>query len=277
MEGYKDLKIHQNINVKLTTEKPEYEVSFGALRLNTMKYNPAIMSRIQTLFLVFLFIFLGNLMNYLIEDFQSDDNLSEYVVWIYVEIVFLMIRIVLPTLVIYKNQGCHQFMKSALNELASEFKCLQSRNSIRLSGTQIANNLLPLETTQGHKNNEEATHRLDALTTIEDRTKEQEDVKTQLTVALNTVNVELEPFDKPDLKNIKATLMSPLRTKHMSVDIKEEIKNEPGVAKEMQSAIKGKGKGKGQSNFKKVNALRPKNISDDKPSVLTTKNTPHTN
>ena len=269
MEGYKDLKIHQNINVKLTAEK--YEVSsLSLLGLNTMKYNPAIMSRIQTLLLVFLFIFLGNLMNYLIEDFQSDDNSSEYAVWIHVEIVFLMLRIVLPTLVIYKNQGCHQFMKSALKELASEFKCLQSRNSIRMSGTQITNNLLPLETTQVHKNLKEATHSLDPLITIEDGTQEPEDVKTQLTVALNTVNFELEPFDKPDLKNIKATLMSPLRTKHMSADIKE------GVAKEMQSVIKGKGKGKGQSNFKKVNALIPKNISDDKPSVLTTRNTPHT-
>ena len=266
MEGYKDLKIHQNINIKLTTEKPEYEVLFGALRLNTMKYNPAIMTRIQSLFLVFLFIFLGNLMNYLIEDFQSDDDLSEYVVWIHVEIVFIMLRVVLPTLVIYKNQGCHQFMKSALKEVGFEFRCLQSRNSIRWSGTQIANNLLPLETTQGHKNHEEATHRLDALITIEDGTQEQEDVKTQLTVVLNTVNFGLEPFDKPDLKNIKATLMSPLRTKHMAVDKKEE----------MQSVIKGKGKGKGQSNFKKVNALSPKNISDDKPSVLATKNTPHT-
>ena len=270
MEGYKDLKIHQNINVKLTTEKPEYEVSFGALRLNTMKYNPAIMTRIQSLFLVFLFIFLGNLMNYLIEDFQSDDDLSEYVVWIHVEIVFIILRVVLPTLVIYKNQGCRQFMKSALKELASEFKCLQSRNSIRLSGTQITTNLLPLETTQGHKNHEEATHRLDAMITIEDGTQEQEDVKTQLTVVLNTVNFGLEPFDKPDLKNIKATLMSPLRIKHKSVDIKEEIGNQPGMV------IKGKGKGKGKSNFKKVNALSPKNISDDKPSVLATKNTPHT-
>ena len=270
MEGYKDLKIHRNINVKLTTEKPEYEVSFEALRLNTMKYNPAIMTRIQSLFLVFLFIFLGNLMNYLIEDSQSDDDLSEYVVWIHVEIVFIMLRVVLPTLVIYKNQGCRQFMKSALKELASEFKCLQSRNSIRMSGTQITNNLLPLETTQVHKNLKEATHSLDPLITIEDGTQEPEDVKTQLTVALNTVNFELESFDKPDLKNIKATLMSPLRTKHMSADIKE------GVAKEMQSVIKGKGKGKGQSNFKKVNALIPKNISDDKPLVLTTRNTPHT-
>ena len=275
MEGYKDLKIHQNINVKLKAEKPKYEASFGAIRLNTMKYNPAIMSRIQSLIVIFLIIFLGNLMNYLIVDFQSDDDLSEYVVWIHVEIVFLILRIGLPTLVIYKNQGCRQFMKSAVNELASEFKCLQSRNSSRLSGTQITTKLL--KTTQGHKSHEEATHGLDALIKIEDETQEQEDVKTQQTVVLKTVNIELEPSDKPDLKNIKATLMSPLRTKHMSMDIKEEIKNEPGVAKEMQSVIKGKGKGKGQSNFKKVKDLSPKNISDDKPSVLTTKTTPHTN
>ena len=251
MEGYKDLKIHQNINVKLTTEKPNLQVSIGALRLNNVKYNPAIMSRIQTLIVVFLLVFLANLMNYLIEDFQSDDDLSEYVVWIHFEIVLLLLRIFIPTLVIYKNQGCHQFMKSAVNELASEFKCHQSRNSSRLSGTQITNNLLPLETTQGHKSHEEATHGLDALIKIEDGTQEQEDVKTQQTVVLNTVNIELEPSDKPDLKNIK-----------------EEIKYEPGLAQEMPSVIKGKGKGKGQSNFKKGKVLSPKHILDDKPEGI---------
>ena len=186
-------------------------------------------------------------MNYLIEDFQSDDDLSEYVVWIHVEIVFLMIRIVLPTLVIYKNQGCHQFMKSAIKELASEFKCLQSRNSIRLSGTQLANNLLPLETTQGHKSHEEATHRLDAMITIEDRTQEQEDVKTQQTVVKNTVNIELGPSGKPDLKSIKVPLTSSLRTQHMYIDLKEEMKNEPEVAEEMESKVKAKAKDKATS------------------------------
>ena len=230
------------------------------------------MSGIQVLIMVFLAIFLGNLMSYLIEDFQSDDDLSAYLAWIYSEIVFNLftLRIFVPILLISQKQGFRQFMRSAVLELASEFKCLQSRNSIRLSGTQITTNLLPLETIQGHKNHEEATHRLDALIKIEDGMQEQEDVKTQLTVVLNTVNFGLEPFDKPDLKNIKATLMSPLRIKHKSVDIKEEIGNQPGMV------IKGKGKGKGKSNFKKVNALSPKNISDDKPSVLATKNTPHT-
>ena len=151
MEGYKDLKIHLNINVKLTQEKPNLQPSIGtlgSLRLNNMKYNPAVMTGIQSLFMVFLFIFLGNLINYLIEDFQSDDDLSEYVVWIYSEIVYIILRIFLPTLVIYQNQGCHQFMKSAVNELASEFKCLQSS---RLSHTQSTNNLLTVETIQGHK------------------------------------------------------------------------------------------------------------------------------
>ena len=219
MEGYKDLKIHLNINVKLTMEKPNRQASIGtlgSLRLNNMKYNPAVISGIQLLFMVFLFVFLGNLASYLIENFQSDDDLSEYVVWIYEEIVYIILRIFLPTLTIYQNQGCHQFMKSALNELASEFKCLQSS---RLSRTQNTNNLLTLETTQGHKSHEEATYGLDALIKIEDRTQEQKDVKTQQTVVLNTVNIELqEPTDKPDLNNIK-----------------EEIKNEPGVAQEIQS------------------------------------------
>ena len=91
MEGYKDLKIRLNINVRLTVEKPNLQASIGtlgSLRLNNMKHNPAVMSGIQTLFMVFLFVFLGNLANYWIEDFQSDDDLSDYVVWIYAEIYF---------------------------------------------------------------------------------------------------------------------------------------------------------------------------------------------
>ena len=102
-----------------------------------MKHNPAVMSGIQTLFMVFLFVILGNLVNHWIEDSQSDDDLSDYAVWIYAEIVYLTLRIFLPSLVIYQNQGCRQFMKSAINELASEFKCLQSS---RLSHTQSTNN-----------------------------------------------------------------------------------------------------------------------------------------
>ena len=254
MEGYKDLKIHLNINVRLTMEKPNLQPSIGtlgSLRLNNMKHNPAVMSGIQTLFMVFLFVFLGNLVNHWIEDFQSDDDLSDYVVWIYAEIVYLMLRIFLPTLVIYQNQGCRQFMKSAVSELASEFRCLQSS---RLSHTQSTNTLLTLETTQGHISHEEATYRLDELNKIEDRTEEQEDAKSLQTVVLNTVNIELqEATNKPDLKNIK-----------------EEIEIESGVAQEMQSVIKGKGKGKGkgQSNFKEAKVLSPKHMSDDKPEGI---------
>ena len=164
MEGYKDLKIHQNINVKLTVENPSLQVSIGtleSLRLNNMKYNPAIVSGILLLIVVSLSMFLGNLMSYLIEDFQSDDDSSEYLVWIYVEIIFLIMRIFIPTLIIYQNQGCRQFMKSSVNELASEFKCLRSRNPSRLSTNTIS------------------------------------------TLVLNIMNIKLqEPSDKPDLKNI---------------------------------------------------------------------------
>ena len=79
MEGYKDLKIHLNINVNLTMENPNSQASIGtlgSLKLNNMKYNPAVMSGIQTLFMVFLFVILGNLVNHWIEDSQSDDDLT---------------------------------------------------------------------------------------------------------------------------------------------------------------------------------------------------------
>ena len=237
MEGYKDLKIHLNINVRLTMEKPNLQASIGtlgSLKLNNMKYNPAVMSGIQTLFMVFLFVILGNLVNHWIEDSQSDDDLSDYAVWIYAEIVYLTLRIFLPSLVIYQNQGCRHFMKSAINELASEFKCLQSS---RLSHTQSTNTLKTLETTQGHISHEEVTYGLDAVNKIEDRTQEQENVKTPQTV----VDIEL----------------------HKPADT-----DESGVAQEVQSVIKGKGKGKGQSNFKKGKVLSPEHVSDDKPEKM---------
>ena len=237
MEGYKDLKIHLNINVNLTMENPNSQASIGtlgSLKLNNMKYNPAVMSGIQTLFMVFLFVILGNLVNHWIEDSQSDDDLSDYAVWIYAEIVYLTLRVFLPSLVIYQNQGCRQFMKSAINELASEFKCLQSS---RLSHTQSTNTLKTLETTQGHISHEEVTYGLDAVNEIEDRTQEQENVKTPQTV----VDIEL----------------------HKPADT-----DESGVAQEVQSVIKGKGKGKGQSNFKKGKVLSPEHVSDDKPEKM---------
>ena len=237
MEGYKDLKIHLNINVNLTMENPNSQASIGtlgSLKLNNMKYNPAVMSGIQTLFMVFLFVILGNLVNHWIEDSQSDDDLSDYAVWIYAEIVYLTLRIFLPSLVIYQNQGCRHFMKSAINELASEFKCLQSS---RLSHTQSTNTLKTLETTQGHISHEEVTYGLDAVNKIEDRTQEQENVKTPQTV----VDIEL----------------------HKPADT-----DESGVAQEVQSVIKGKGKGKGQSNFKKGKVLSPEHVSDDKPEKM---------
>ena len=235
MEGYKDLKIHLNINVNLTMENPNSQASIGtlgSLKLNNMKYNPAVMSGIQTLFMVFLFVILGNLVNHWIEDSQSDDDLSDYVVWIYAEIVYLTLRVFLPSLVIYQNQGCRHFMKSAINELASEFKCLQSS---RLSHTQSTNTLKTLETTQGHISHEEVTYGLDAVNKIEDRTQEQENVKTPQTV----VDIEL----------------------HKPADT-----DESGVAQEVQSVIKGKGKG--QSNFKKGKVLSPEHVSDDKPEKM---------
>ena len=98
--------------------------TLGSLQINTIKYNPAVMSGIQVLILVFLAIFLGNLMSYLIEDFQSDDDLSAYIAWIYGEIVFNLftLRIFVPILLISQKMGFRQFMKSAVLELASEFK-----------------------------------------------------------------------------------------------------------------------------------------------------------
>ena len=221
------------------------------------------MSGIQVLIMVFLAIFLGNLMSYLIEDFQSDDDLSAYLAWIYSEIVFNLftLRIFVPILLISQKQGFRQFMKSAVLELASEFKIdigLQSSNTSRLmSATKstTTTNLVRLEKTQAHKRPEEAllhypTHGLDAPTKNEVKTQDQEDVPTQKTVPLNTVNVELqETNDKPDLRNIK-----------------EEIETEPGMAQELlQSVDKEKGNGKGQSNFKKRKVMRQKHITDNEP------------
>jgi hypothetical protein len=202
-------------------------------------------------------------MSYLIEDFQSDDDLSAYLAWIYGEIVFNLftLRVFVPILLISQKQGFRQFMRSAVLELASEFKIdigLQSSNTSRLmSATKstTTTNLVRLEKTQGHKRPEEAllhypTLELEAPTKNEVKTQDQEDVPTQKTVPPNTVNVELqEPNDKPDLRNIK-----------------EEIETEPGMAQELlQSVDKGKGNGKGQSNFKKRKVMRQKHITDNKP------------
>ena len=213
------------------------------------------MSGIQLLILVFLAILLANLMSYLIEDFQSDDDLSAYIAWIYGEIVFNLftLRIFVPILLISQKQGFRHFMKSAVLELASEFKIdigLQSSNTSRfMSATQST---ATLEKTQGHKRHEEALlhypkHGLDAPTKNEVKTQDQEDVPTQKTVPLNTVNMELqEPNDKLDLRYIK-----------------DEIETEPGMAQELlRSVSKGKGIGKGQSNFKKENVMRKKHITD---------------
>ena len=234
--------------------------------MNTIKYNSAIMSGIQVLIIVLLAIFLGSLTSYLIEDFQSDDDLSDYIAWIYGEIVFniFTLRILLPIFFISQKQGFRQFMKSAVLELASEFKIdigLQTSNTSRLvSATQstTTNNLVTLKKTQGHKRPEEAllhhpTLGLEAPIKNEVKTQDQEDVSTQKTVPLNDVNVELqEPNDKPDLRNIK-----------------EEIETEPRMVQELlQSVTKGKGNGKGQSNFKKGKVMRQKHITDNKPEEI---------
>ena len=267
-EGYKDHKIHSTIEVRLATDRPASQATtmsigtLGSLPVNTIKHNPAIMSGIQLLILVFLAILLANLMSYLIEDFQSDDDLSAYLAWIYGEIVFNLftLRIFVPILLISQKQGFRQFMRSAVLELASEFKeiGLQSSNTSRLlSATKstTTTNLVRLEKTQGHKRPEEVllyhpTLGLEAPTKNEVKTQDQEDVPTQKTVPLNTVNVELqETNDKPDLRNIK-----------------EEIETEPGMAQELlQSVDKGKGNGKGQSNFKKRKVMRQEHITDNEP------------
>ena len=245
--------------VRLATNRPASQattMSIGTLgSLNTIKYNPAVMSGIQVLTLVFLAIFLGNLMSYLIEDFQSDDDLSAYIAWIYGEIVFNLftLRIFVPILLISQKQGFRQFMKSAVLELASEFKIdigLQSNTSRFMSATQST---VTLEKPQGHKRHEEAllqypTVGLDAPPKNEVKIEDQEDVPTQ-----KTVNMELqEPNELPDLRNIK-----------------EEIETEPGMAQELlQSVAKGKGHGKGQSNFKKGKVMRQPHITENKPEDI---------
>ena len=236
--------------------------------MNTIKYNSAILSGIQLLIIVFLAIFLGNLTSYLIEDFQSDDDLSDYIAWIYGEIVFniFTLRILLPIFFISQKQGLRQFLKSAVLDLASEFKIdiglrvsvqwiltligLQSNTSRFMSATQST---VTLEKPQGHKRHEEAllqypTVGLDAPTKNEVKIEDQEDVPTQ-----KTVNVELqEPNELPDLRNIK-----------------EEIETEPGMAQELlQSVAKGKGYGKGQSNFKKGKVTRQTHITENEPEEI---------
>jgi len=262
-EGYKEHKIHKNIEMNIATERPASQATtgsigaFGSLPKNNIKYNPAIISGIQLLMLVFLGNFVGILTSYYIEDFQSDDDLSDHVVWLFCEIFFnIFICRSFFHWAISQKQGFRQFMKSAVLQLASDFKInigIQSSNTSRLmSPTKNNINVVTLETS--HKRPEEATlHKttlgLNAL--IKSQVEEQEDVRThQQTVPLNTVNVELqEANDKPDLKNIK-----------------EKIKTELEMTKELQSVAKGKGKGKGKSNFKKVSGQ--KHISEDEPEEI---------
>ena len=134
--------------MNIATERPASQATtgsigaFGSLPKNNIKYNPAIISGIQLLMLVFLGNFVGILTSYYIEDFQSDDDLSAYLAWIYGEIVFNLftLRIFVPILLISQKQGFRQFMKSAVHELASEFKIDIGSNTSRLmSATQSTN------------------------------------------------------------------------------------------------------------------------------------------
>ena len=239
--------------MNIATERPASQAStisigtLGSLQINNIKYNPAIMSGIQVFMFVFLAIFLGNMMSYLIEDFQSDDDLSDYVAWLYCEIFFniFILRIILPIWAISQKQGFRQFMKFAVLELASDFKIdigLQSSNTSRsMSPTKSNINVVMLEATL-----QNTTLDLNAL--IKSEAEEQENVKIQRqTVIRNTLNVELqEANDKPDLKNIK-----------------EKIKTELEMTQELQSVAKGKGKGKGQSNFKKGKISGQQHVSED--------------
>ena len=257
-EGYKEHKIHKNIEMNIATERPASQATtgsigaFGSLPKNNIKYNPAIISGIQLLMLVFLGNFVGILTSYYIEDFQSDDDLSDYVAWLYCEIFFniFILRIILPIWAISQKQGFRQFMKSAVLDLASDFKIdigLQSSNTSRsMSPTKSNINVVMLEATL-----QNTTLDLNAL--IKSEVEEHEDVKIlQQTVPLNTVNVELqEANDKPDLKNIK-----------------EEIKKELEMNQELQSVAKGKGIGKGQSNFKKGKIPGQKHMSEDEPEEI---------
>ena len=244
--------------MNIATERPASQATIisigtlGSLQINNIKYNPAIMSGMQVFMFVFLAIFLGNMTSYLIEDFQSDDDLSDYVAWLYCEIFFniFILRIILPIWAISQKQGFRQFMKSAVLDLASDFKIdigLQSSNTSRsMSPTKSNINVVMLEATL-----QNTTLDLNAL--IKSEVEEHEDVKIlQQTVPLNTVNVELqEANDKPDLKNIK-----------------EEIETELGTTQELQSVAKGKGIGKGQSNFKKGKIPGQKHMSEDEPEEI---------
>ena len=104
--------------MNIATERPASQATtvsigtLGSLQINNIKYNPAIMSGIQVLMLVFSAIFLGNLMSYLIEDFQSDDDLSDYVAWLFCEIFFnIFILRSFFHWAISQKQGFRQFMK----------------------------------------------------------------------------------------------------------------------------------------------------------------------
>ena len=236
--------------MNIASERPASQattISIGTLgsldrQINNIKYNPAIMSGMQVFMFIFLAIFLANLMSYLIEDFQSDDDLSDYVTWLYCEIFFniFILRILLPIWAISQKQGFRQSMKSAVIQLASDFKIdigLQSSSLSRsMSPTKSNINAVMLEATL-----QNTTLDLNAL--IKSEAEEQENVKIQQqTVVLNTENVELqEANSKPDMKNIK-----------------EEIKTELGTIQEPQSVAKGKGKCNGQSNFKKGKISRQK-------------------
>ena len=45
MEGYKDLKIHQNINVKLTTEKPEITITITGILIHLPRKSDELFDR----------------------------------------------------------------------------------------------------------------------------------------------------------------------------------------------------------------------------------------
>ena len=296
--------------MNIATERPASQattLSIGALGSfpkNNIKYNPAIMSGIQLLMLVFLGIFLGNLMSYLIEDFQSDDDLSDHVAWLFCEIFFnIFILRSFFHWAISQKQGFRQFMKSAVLQLASDFKIdigIKSSNTSRLMSPTKSNRdmgtcphqVFAATLTLSQPGEADYAHpilcpnqvlkatgtpgNINVVTYEKSHKRHEEGTLHNTTLGLNAL-IKSEVEEQDIVKIQQQTV--PLNTVNVELleandkpdlkNIKEEIKTELGTTQEPQSvAAKGKGKGKGQSNFKKGKISRQKGISENKPEEI---------
>ena len=296
--------------MNIATERPASQattLSIGALGSfpkNNIKYNPAIMSGIQLLMLVFLGIFLGNLMSYLIEDFQSDDDLSDHVAWLFCEIFFnIFILRSFFHWAISQKQGFRQFMKSAVLQLASDFKIdigIKSSNTSRLMSPTKSN-----RDTGGHVDMGTCPHQVFAATltlsqpgeadyahpilcpnqvlkakgtpgninvVTHEKSHKRHEEGTQHNTTLGLNALIKSEVEEQDIVKIQQQTV-PLNTVNVELleandkpdlkNIKEKIKTELEMTQELQSVAKGKGKGKGQSNFKKGKISGQQHVSED--------------